>query len=81
VVVGGDIQSVLMCARPQAASGAEAQRTPQVYSLGDDEDEEPGLGGEAGAWAAELGLLALQAGVLLAPQVLWVPAPARRALL
>jgi hypothetical protein len=48
-----------------------------MYSLGEEEEEEEegaaAAGQERGAWAAELGLLALHACVVLPPQVGWVP--------
>jgi hypothetical protein len=57
----------------QAVPARKPQREQQIYSLMDDEEEE--VMGEAagasgrGAWAAELGLLALDCCVALQPRV------------
>lgn len=57
----------------QAAPAPRPPSAQRVYSLGDEEEEEHGGAGadgaERGAWAAELGLLALHASVLLPKQV------------
>ncbi len=58
---------------PQATPAPRPPSAQRVYSLGDEEEEEQGGSAvdsaERGAWAAELGLLALHASVLLPTQV------------
>lgn len=65
--------TLLTAAYPQAAPAPRPPSAQQVYSLGDEEEEEPGElaadGAARGAWVAELGLLALHAAVLLPKQV------------